>query len=141
MPRRIPAGKGLARVGKGWQGLARVGKGWQVIGMWRAGEKEKRIAAHLNILQGAISKLINRYRQGQQLSPGVNTGRSKKISSQDDRLLYRTCRQDCFRSANTLSGEWQERINSRISRQIVNRRLLSPGLRGRRPATKPLLTR
>ena len=50
------------------------------------------------------------------------------------------CRQNRFKSASTPRDEWQVRINSRMSRQTVNQRLLSRVLRARRPAKKPPLT-
>lgn len=123
MPRRIP-----------------VGKAWQVIGMWRAGRTQTRIANHLGIPQGTVSKLIRRYRAKRHVRPGVSTGRPKKTTPQDDRVLYRMCRQNRFKSASTLRNEWEHHINTRVSSSTVNRRLLSRGLRARRPAKKPLLT-
>lgn len=116
------------------------GKAWQVIGMWRAGRKQVHIAAHLHIPQGTVSKLINRYRTKQHVRPGVSTGRPKKTSAQEDRRLYRMCRQNRFKSTSTLRDEWQQDLNIRISCSTVNRRLLCRGLKARRPAKKPLLT-
>ena len=52
----------------------------------------------------------------------------------------RVCRRDRFKSVSTPRDEWRERIDSQISRQTVNRRLLSRRLRARRPAKEPLLT-
>ena len=50
------------------------------------------------------------------------------------------CLQDHFKPASTLREERQKRISSRISCQTVSRRLLSHGLRTRRPVKKSFLT-
>lgn len=117
------------------------GRAWQVIGMWRAGRKQANIAHHLRMSQGTISKLIQRYRTHQHVRPGVSTGRPRKTTARDDRLLYQLCRRSRTKSASTLRDEWHRLINSRVSRPTVNSRLLSRGLRARRPAKKPLMTR
>ena len=116
-------------------------KGWQVIGMWRAGRKQKDIARHLRLAQGTVSKLIHRYRTKQDVRPGVSTGRPRKTTAREDRQLYRMCRERRTMSASALRDRCQQRIHIRISRGTVNNRLLSRGLRARRPAKKPLLTR
>ncbi len=117
------------------------GRAWQVVGMWRAGRKQKAIAAHLRMAQGTVSKLIQRYRTKQHVRPGVSTGRPRKTTARQDRLLYWMSRQNRTMSASSLRDRWQQRIHTRVSRGTVNKRLLSRGLRARRPAKKTLLTR
>ena len=43
------------------------------------------------------------------------------------------CRQERFKSTGILRAEWQIRINTRISDSMVNHKLLSRGIRARRP--------
>ena len=69
---------------------------------------------------------------------GVSTGRPKKTPGQEDRLLYHICvarTASSLRVPSAVSGR-NPCINCQISRQTVNRRLLSPGRRARRPAKK-----
>lgn len=117
------------------------GRAWQVIGMWRVGRKQKDIAAHLRMVQSTVSRIIQRYRTKNHVRPGVSTGRPPKTSGCENRMLYAMCRNRRTLSASALKDWWNPRIEQRVSRQIVNRRLLSRGLRSRRPAKKPLMTR
>ena len=116
------------------------GRAWQVIGMWRTGRKQTAIVHHLHPSQETVSKLIHGYRTKHNVRPGVSTGRPTKISVRDDRLLYRMCHQDRFKSTRSLRDWWQRRINLRATCSTVNRRLLNRGLHSRRPAKKPLMT-
>lgn len=115
-------------------------KAWQVVGMWRAGRKQVQIARHFHLHQGTVSKIIKRYQRTRDVRPGTSTGRPRKTTAQEDRLLLRMCRRDRFKSANTLRDEWVQVINEPVSRSTVNRRLLHRGLQARRPAKKPSLT-
>ena len=63
----------------------------------------------------------------------------RKTSVREDRILYRLCRQNRTKSVSYLRDRWQQVINTRVSRGTVNSRLLSQGLRARRPAKKPIM--
>ena len=116
------------------------GRAWQVIGMWRAGRKQANIATHLRMSQSTVSRIIQRYRAKNHVRPGVSTGCPPKTTARENRMLYEMCRRKRTLSANALKDWWNPRIQERVSRQTVNRRLLSRGLRSRRPAKIPLMT-
>ena len=80
-----------------------------------------------------VSKLIQRCRIKQHVRPGVSTGRPKKTSVQDDRLLYRMCRQGRFKFTRTIMDQGQRSINLRVACSTVNQRLLSRSLHSRLP--------
>ncbi len=117
------------------------GRAWQVIGMQSAGRKQIAIAHHLHLSQKTVSKLIHGYRTKHKVRSGVSTCRPKETTVRDDRLIFRMCRQDRFKSIRSLRDHLQRRINLRVSCNTVNRTLRSRGLHSRRPAKKPLLTR
>ena len=75
------------------------------------------------------------------MSPGVSTGRPRATSDREDRLLLRECQRNRTASAETLRRRWQHQIQTRVSRATVNNRLLERGLKARRPAKKPFLSR
>ena len=50
------------------------------------------------------------------------------------------CRQERFKSTGMLRAEWQIQINTRISDSMVNHKLLSRGIRARRPTRTLFLT-
>ena len=77
-------------------------KALRVIGMWQAGRKQRDIAAQLRMNTGTVCKLIQRYRQHRHVRPGVSTGRPRKTTFRQDRVLYRMCRQGRTQSAESL---------------------------------------
>ena len=115
------------------------GKCWQIVGMWRAGKKQREISRILGVPQGTVSKVLRRFRNKGNVNPGVSTGRPKITSIREDRLLLRECQRNRTTSAETLRHSWQNQTGIRVSRVTVNRRLLERGLRARRPARKPFL--
>ena len=77
--------------------------------------------------------------RGVLLSLNASSGRPRKTSARDVRILYRICRSNRMKSASVLRQLWQNRINIRLSRATVNRRLLSRGHKACRSVQRPLL--
>ena len=110
-----------------------------MFGLHNTGHKQKDIARRLHITQGAVSKILARHRRYGDVTPRHSSGRPPKTNARENRLLYRLCRQNSTKSAQTLRDEFQNRTRIRLSRQTVNRRLVKRGLYARRPANRPLL--
>jgi transposase len=106
------------------------------VGFRRAGFTQNEISRDLNIRQGTVSKILRRHSQRRTVKLKASSGRPRKTSARDDRILYRICRSNRMFSRREL---WQNRINIRLSRATVNRRLLSRGLKAYRPVQRPLL--
>jgi transposase len=109
------------------------------IGLRRAGFTPNEISRDLNIRQGTVSTILRRHSQSRTVKPKASSGRPRKTSARDDRILYRICRSNRMKSASVLRQLWQNRINIRLSRATVNRRLLSHGLKTCTSAQRPLL--
>jgi transposase len=97
------------------------------------------ISRDLNIRQGTVSKILRRHSQRRTVKPKTSSGRPRKTSARDDRILYRICRRNRKKSASVLRQLWQNRINIRLSRATVNRRLFNRGFKACRPVQRPLL--
>jgi hypothetical protein len=70
---------------------------------------------------GTGSKILRRHSQRCTVKPKASSGRPRKTSARDDRILYRICRSNRMKSASVLRQLWQNRINIRLSRVTVNR--------------------
>jgi len=68
------------------------------------------------------------------------SGGPRKTTARQDRHLIRLARQNRFMSARRLRDRWQGVLRQRVSRQLVNQRLVEAGYRARRPRRRPLLT-
>ena len=109
--------------------------GWQIVGLRRAGFTQNEISRDLNIRQGTMSKILRRHSQRRTVKLKASSGRPRKTSARD----FRICRSNRMKSASVLRQLWQNRINIKLSRATVNRRLLSRGLKVCRPVQRPLL--
>ena len=121
--------------------LPRIPKriGRQIVDLRRAVFTQNETSRDLKIRQGIVSKILRRHSQRGTVKPMISSGRPRKTSSREDRILYRICRSNRMKSASVLRQLWQNRINIILSRATVNRRLLSRGLKASRPVQRPLL--
>lgn len=115
-------------------------KCFSVVALRRYGLKQKTIARQVGIPQGTVSKILKRHRQTGKPTQRPRPGRPRKTSARDDRLLIRLCMDSRTTPTNALRAQWQRTIGIRVSRTLVNSRLVQAGLRARRPVWKPLLT-
>jgi transposase len=111
---------------------------WQAIGMIQTGMTYRRVGEYLNVSHSVIVRLVQHWRRTGGVEESKRTGRPRKTTEREDRLLKRLARQSPFDTANTLRSRWN--TQTRISRSTVNRRLNKDRLRSRRPMKRPLLS-
>lgn len=111
---------------------------WQAVGMIRAGMTQRQVSDRFNVSHSVISRLMRRYNETGIVGERPRSGRPKKTTEREDRLLRRLARQQPFTTANRLRSRWN--VHVRISRRTVNRRLNCGRLRARRPIKRPALT-
>ncbi|XP_061196656.1 uncharacterized protein LOC133204931 [Saccostrea echinata] len=111
---------------------------WQAIGMVRTGMTYRRVGEHFNVSHTVIFRLVQRWRRTGGVEEAKRSGRPRKTTEREDRLLKRLAKQSPFDTANTLRSKWN--TQARISRSTVNRRLNKERMRSRRPIKRPLLS-
>jgi transposase len=111
-----------------------------IVALRRQGLRQKTIARRYHITQGAVSKILKRFRETGLVTSRPRSGRPLKTSGRDDRDLLRICRRNRTQTVGVLRREWQQTLGFRVSRSLVNARLLKAGLYARRPRRKVLLT-
>ena len=112
-----------------------------VIALRNTGMTQTAIARQYNITQGEVSKILKRNAETGVLTPRPCHGRPFKTTRREDRQLIRLVRNGRTKTASTLKTEWQNAIKKRVSRTLVNTRLIRAGYPARRPLWKPLLSR
>jgi len=110
-----------------------------VVELRRMGLAQKVIARRLRITQGAVSKILHRFRNHGSPSPRPRSGRPRVSTARDDRALLRLARENRMRTANWMRNQWMPTLRRPLSRRTVNRRLTTSGLYARRPVKKPIL--
>lgn len=113
---------------------------WQAVGLSRAGATAGDIALQLGIARITVHRILRRYRNTNNVTPDKSTGRPRKTTAREDRLLLNMVRRDRTRSARALSQDWQQTLNRPISRETTNRRMLERGYKAYRPVKKPKLS-
>ena len=114
---------------------------WQIVGAFNAGASRVDIARQHGITRGEVSRLIRKWHETGTVCDRPRSGRPRKSTRREDRLLLRMARQNRFLSANHLRNTWQQHLGVRVSREMVNKRLLAGGYKSRRPRRQPKLTR
>ena len=115
-------------------------KAGEIIGHWRNRRTYSEIARQMQVHRNTVYGVIKRYREQGTLVPRRSTGRRRITTARDDRALFRIMRDNRRFCAQRLRAEWQNQTNIRVSRQTVNRRLLSRGYMARRLVKAPRLS-
>ena len=111
---------------------------WQAVGMHNGGFSHRRVADHFRINHSIIVRLMQRFRQTGNVTDRPRTGRPRKTTPREDRLISRRARQRPFSTAGALRGNLA--LGVHISTHTVIRRLHHQGMRARRPIKRPQLT-
>ena len=99
--------------------------------------KQVDIARALNVSQSVVSRLLKKHRETGSVKDRKWSGRPKATTPRQDRLLLRMSGQNHFYSCETLRTQLRATHRIRVSRRLVNSRLLQARLRSRRPAERP----
>jgi hypothetical protein len=65
----------------------------------RVGFTQNEISRDLSIRQGTVTKILRGHSQRRTVKPKASSGRSRKTSARDDRILYRIWRSNRMKSA------------------------------------------
>jgi transposase len=120
-----------------WRKLT-IPERWQAVGMHNGGFSHRRVADHFRVNHSIIVPLMQRFRQTGNATDRPRTGRPRKTTTKEDRLISRRTRQRPFSTAGALRGNLA--FGGYISTRTVIRSLHHQGMRARRPITCQQLT-
>lgn len=113
----------------------------QVMLLHNMGQSQRQVATTLNISRCAVRRCISRSKEGdpEDFRSRKRSGRPKATSLRTDNAIKLMAR----RSPRSSSVKIQSQLPlaDRISKQTIRRRLFNCGLKSRRPAKKPLLSK
>jgi transposase len=120
-----------------WRKLT-IPERWQAVGMHNGGCSHKRVADHFSVNHSIIVRLMQRFRQTENVTDCPRAGRPRKTTPKEDRLISKRARQRPFSTAGALRGNLA--FGGHISTRTVIRRLHHQGMRVRRSIQRPQLT-
>ena len=103
-----------------------------VVTLRQTGQKQRSIARFYHISQGTVSKILKRNDMTGVPTHMPRPGRPIKTTRRQDHLLARFCTDGRAQPTSSLRKQWQN-DGVRVSRTLVNGRLIRAGYRARRP--------
>ena len=104
------------------------------------GYSSRQIANKLKCNQSTVIRLIKKKQITDQVVDKARSGRPRKSSSRDDRVLRRLSLTNRKLTSPQLAHQWMESCSAHVSPSTVRRRCLEFGLKGCRARRKPLVT-
>ena len=96
-----------------------------------------KIAENLSMSYTSVRNAVVRWNQSGSLKDRPKSGRPKKSSEKEDRIIHRMSERDRKRTAVDIHSTMKDKYGSKISVHTVRRRLVMFGLHGRAPRSKP----
>lgn len=113
----------------------------RVIDLHKDGHSNVGISKKIGRSVSVVQRIVALFKStGSTVSP-PKTGRPRKTSVKEDRIMVRLSLKDRFKSAAEISRELSESYECHVSRKTVSRRLIRAGLNARVPASKPLISK
>ena len=113
----------------------------RIVDLHKDGHSNVVIAERIGRAVSVVQRIVAQFKSSGSLNSPPKTGRPRKTSVKQDRLMVRLARQDRFKSAAEISRELNASYNCDVSRKTVSRRLVSAGFNARVPASKPLISK
>lgn len=105
------------------------------------GETNKDIAERFHVGRATIQRTWARWKATRSVKNKKKTGRPRKTTPRQARVLVRLVKKDPFLTAVDVQNYAQDNLNLTISHTTARRILASVGLRGRKPAKKPWISK
>ena len=106
-----------------------------------AGDSIATVARKAGIAKASAQKIINRFKETGSTDNRPRTGRKRKTTTRDDRLLRRKIISNRKKSAQSVASELNEESSLSISAETVRRRMHESGFKGHVARKKPLIDR
>lgn len=112
----------------------------RIIALHKRGEGYKKISKALLISKNTVAKVIQKFKtDGTAAKVQRRTGRPRKLTPRQERLVMRKVEENRHASAQQVSKEVETEIGVNVSRDTICRTVQRNGMHGCRPRRKPLL--
>jgi transposase len=111
----------------------------QIIGMMKLNVGPNEISKKLNISASCASRTIKRFKETGDIKDKFRSGRPRKTSIQDDRLIFRLARIDPKASSKKIAQKLNDTLNNHITSRTVSNRLIERKLYSYVAIKKPFL--
>lgn len=115
----------------------------RVVVLAEEGYSSRQIAMKVGVDHSTVLRIIKKFKETGETKDKARTGRPRKTTERDDRILKRISLNNRHLTSPDLLVEWNSKAGlqeNSVSTRTVRRRLHSVGLKGRRARKKPLLT-
>lgn len=112
-----------------------------VVRMVQDGFSRREVARMYNVSHSVINRAMQRFFEGGNPRMRHGGGRQRSLTNREVRLIRITARRNPRRNASLIRNDLRNATGTVVSTQTVRRRLKEYGLKARRPAACPLLTR
>lgn len=112
----------------------------KIIFMVERGDSYSKIAKEMSTTPGAISKIISKKKDTGNVADKQRSGRPRKTTPREDRILVRTCLENRRLSALDIQKKIEKDQGIHLGKRTVQKRLSEAGLRGCVAVKKPLLS-
>jgi len=115
-----------------------IAERWQAVGMSQTGLSNRRVAQRVGVHHSVIDRLMDRFQATGTVEDRPRSGRPRKTTPREDRLIARRARRDNFTTAGRIRAGVP--FGGHVSVRTVIRRLNAQHLLARRPIKRPELT-
>ena len=112
----------------------------RAIGMLTAGMSARVVARHFQRHKSTLSRLLNSFQRTGNLADKLRSGRPRKTTSQEDRLVTTSSRRNRFFSSRKLRRLLRNATGTRVCNRTVRNRLHAARMKAYRPYVSIPLT-
>ena len=112
-----------------------------IIRSVKSGIPQKDLARQFNLAKSTISKIVRRFEAHGCVVKAQRSGRPKKTSDHQDRLIVRLSKLDPSLTSQDIQKKMVEMYGIALSQSTTKNRLRVAGLFGRRPSKKPFVNK
>ncbi|GBO13833.1 hypothetical protein AVEN_191936-1 [Araneus ventricosus] len=116
------------------------GMRWRIVGRLEAGQPQVQIFREFNLTPNVVCNFWKQFQDTGSIERKSGQGRPRATTATEDRYLSLIARRNRGATASQLSRDLYAATGTRVSREIVSKRLHETGLFARRPAVYVLLT-
>ena len=100
----------------------------------------RKISEKVKRSKSVVGRVVKSYNDTGKIASAFKTGRPRKTSAREDRIMQRMSLKDRFKSCTDIKRVMNSTSCVNVSRQTISRRLQEIGLFNRTPMKKPLVS-
>lgn len=113
----------------------------KIVALIEEGRSRRSVAREFNLAESSVRHIFNRYVATGSYEHLPRSGRPRATDSREDRSIVRQALRDPFSTSTTLAIQANATREVPISTRTIRRRLVDEGIRSRKPAQGPVLSR